>query len=35
LPYAIGGPLLLVLGIIFLYRLRRRKIDDGGATVSS
>jgi ABC-2 type transport system permease protein len=35
LPYAIGGPLLLILGIIFLYRLRRRKIDMGEAPVGS
>jgi len=31
LPYAVGGPLVLILGIIMLYRLRRRKIDMGGA----
>ncbi len=30
LPYAIGGPLLLILGIILLRRFRRRKIDAGG-----
>lgn len=35
LPYAVGGPLLLILGIIFLYRLRRRKIDMGGAPAGS
>jgi hypothetical protein len=35
LPYAVGGPLLLVLGIILLYRIRRRKIDVGGATAGS
>jgi len=35
LPYAIGGPVVLVLGIIFLYRLRRRKIDMGGGTTES
>jgi ABC-2 type transport system permease protein len=35
LPYAIGGPVLLILGIIFLYRLRRRRIDEGGATAGS
>jgi len=29
LPYAIGGPLVLVAGIIFLYRMRRRRIDMG------
>lgn len=32
LPYAIGGPILLILGIVFLYRMRRRKIDTGGGT---
>lgn len=35
LPYAIGGPLLLILGIVLLYRIRRRKIDMGEATASS
>ena len=35
LPYAIGGPVLLILGIVFLYRLRRRKIDVGSAPVGS
>jgi ABC-2 type transport system permease protein len=35
LPFAIGVPILLVLGIIFLYRLRRRKIDTGASTVGS
>ncbi len=35
LPYAVGGPLLLILGIVFLYRLRRRKIDMGGARAGS
>ena len=29
LPYAIGGPLVLVLGLVLLYRIRRRKIDTG------
>jgi len=29
LPYAIGGPLIIGLGIFFLYRLRRRNIDEG------
>ena len=29
LPYAIGGPIVLIMGIVFLYRLRRRKIDMG------
>jgi ABC-type transport system involved in multi-copper enzyme maturation permease subunit len=31
LPYAIGGPVLLVLVIFFVYRHRRRQIDAGGA----
>jgi hypothetical protein len=35
LPYAIGGPILLILGIIVLYRIRRRSIDVGGATAGS
>lgn len=30
LPYAIGGPLVLIAGIIFLYRMRRKRIDMGG-----
>jgi ABC-2 type transport system permease protein len=30
LPFAIGGPVLLLLGIIVLYRVRRRNIDMGG-----
>ncbi len=29
LPYAIGGPVVLILGIVLLYRMRRRKIDMG------
>jgi hypothetical protein len=29
LPYAIGGPILLGLGIYLVYRLRRRQIDTG------
>jgi ABC-2 type transport system permease protein len=29
LPYAIGGPILLGLGIYVVYRLRRRQIDTG------
>lgn len=29
LPYAVGGPLILILGVILLYRIRRRKIDTG------
>jgi ABC-2 type transport system permease protein len=32
LPYAIGGPVVLALGIIFLYRRRRSAIDTGAAT---
>ena len=35
LPYAIGGPLVLVLGIILLYRIRRRRIDMGGAVAEA
>jgi len=35
LPYAIGGPVVLVVGIILLYRLRRRKIDTGEASAES
>jgi len=35
LPYAVGGPLVLILGIIMLYRLRRRKIDMGGGASGS
>jgi len=31
LPYAIGVPLLLVLAIFVLFRLRRRQIDVGGS----
>jgi ABC-2 type transport system permease protein len=31
LPYAIGGPVLLALVILFVYRRRRREIDAGGA----
>jgi ABC-2 type transport system permease protein len=29
LPYVIGGPLLLVLAMFFLYRLRSRQVDTG------
>ncbi len=32
LPYAIGGPIILLLGIFLLYRMRRRKIDMGGSS---
>lgn len=32
LPYAIGGPLVLLLGILVVYRLRRRSIDVGDAS---
>jgi len=32
LPYAIGGPIVLLVGIIVLHRLRRRQIDAGGST---
>ena len=31
LPYAIGGPVLLGLAIFFVYRLRRKNIDQGGS----
>jgi ABC-2 type transport system permease protein len=31
LPYAIGGPVVLAFGIVFIYRRRRRDIDTGGA----
>ena len=31
LPFAIGGPVVLIVGIVILYRLRRKKIDTGGA----
>jgi len=31
LPYAIGGPLLVLAGIWFVYRRRQRGIDQGGA----
>ena len=30
LPYAIGGPILVLLGLLFVYRRRRRDIDYGG-----
>jgi hypothetical protein len=29
LPYAIGGPLVVLIGIILLYRSRRQQVDDG------
>jgi ABC-2 type transport system permease protein len=32
LPFAIGVPILLLLGIFFLYRHRNRQIDAGGST---
>ena len=32
LPYAIGGPVVLGLGVFFVYRLRRRQIDLGGSS---
>jgi ABC-2 type transport system permease protein len=32
LPYAIGIPLLVVIGILVIYRLRRRNIDETGGT---
>jgi hypothetical protein len=31
LPYAIGGPLVLLVGILLINRARRRRIDFGGA----
>ena len=31
LPFAIGGPLLLILVIFFVYRHRRKQIDAGGS----
>jgi hypothetical protein len=31
LPYAIGGPVILLLATVVLYRLRRRVIDTGGS----
>ena len=31
LPYAIGGPVILLGGMLLLYRARRRKIDLGGS----
>jgi ABC-2 type transport system permease protein len=31
LPYAIGGPVLVLVGIVLIYRMRRRKIDMGGS----
>jgi len=31
LPYAIGGPVVLALVILFVYRHRRRQIDAGGS----
>ncbi len=31
LPYAIGGPIILLAGIVILYKLRRRNIDTGSS----
>ncbi|HSR29842.1 MAG TPA: hypothetical protein VLY63_04690, partial [Anaerolineae bacterium] len=31
LPFVIGGPLLLLLGIYLVYRFRRRQIDTGAS----
>jgi ABC-type transport system involved in cytochrome c biogenesis permease component len=31
LPFAIGGPILLLVGIYVVFRLRRRQIDTGGS----
>ena len=30
LPFAIGGPVLVLLGLLYVYRRRRRGIDEGG-----
>ncbi|MGH7548277.1 MAG: hypothetical protein ACREMM_08885, partial [Gemmatimonadales bacterium] len=30
LPYAIGGPIVVLVGIVLIYRYRRRGIDLGG-----
>ena len=32
LPYAIGGPLLLIIGIVYLARRRKAEVDEGAAT---
>ena len=32
LPYVIGGPLLLLLGTVFIFRMRRRAIDTGASS---
>ncbi len=32
LPYAIGGPVILLLAIVVLYRLRRRVVDSGDSS---
>ena len=31
MPFAIGGPVLLILVIFFVYRHRRKQIDAGGS----
>ena len=31
LPYAIGGPVVVLLAVLLLFRLRRRGIDMGGS----
>ncbi|HEY3312513.1 MAG TPA: ABC transporter permease subunit [Anaerolineales bacterium] len=31
LPYAIGGPVVVLIGIILLYRARRQQVDEGGS----
>jgi len=31
LPFAIGGPIVLVAAMFIIYRLRRRQIDAGGS----
>jgi ABC-2 type transport system permease protein len=30
LPFAIGGPVLVLIGLLYVYRRRRRGIDEGG-----
>lgn len=32
LPYAIGGPAVVLIGIILLYRARRKQVDDGASS---
>jgi hypothetical protein len=35
LPYVIGGPLVLLLAMFFLYRMRSRQVDSGAESQSS